>query len=166
MNDTSEAPHQLVIVSARAAHCEIGDRETIPHWTSTARLTLGIGTFATPMYALAIAIVSLASVAEPPPFLLALTVGLLVLHMMIALLYVAFAGQNPRLYSPFAWQMAMVFLGPIAMPAYWVIHVWNAPRATGEASMGRHHYDSLEARSHVGRLGAPLGPIVTPLLPL
>ena len=106
------------------------------------------------------------SAVDPSILLLLVTVGLLVLHMMIALLYVAFAGQNPRLYSPFAWQMAMVFLGPVAMPAYWVIHVWNAPRATGEASKGRRHYDSLEARSHVGRLGAPLGPLVTPLLPL
>lgn len=165
MNDTSDATPELVLVSARAAQSEIGDRETIPHWTSTARLTLGVVTFAMPMYALAIALVSVASVADPPPLLLALTVGLLVLHMMIALLYVAFAGQNPRLYSPFAWQMAMVFLGPVAMPAYWVIHVWNAPHATGEGSIHRR-YDSLEARSHVGRRGAPLGPLVTPLLPL
>ena len=121
-------PLESFVVAVPGADCRIGPVETIPHWKSGSRLALGLCTLALPMVAAVIAVGTLAGGVDPPAGLLAAAVGLFVTNAIVVFLYVAFAGQNPRLYSPFAWQMAFIFAGPVALPVYWVIHVWGAPR--------------------------------------
>ena len=46
--------------------------------------------------------------------------------MILHLLYLMFAAENPRTHSG-AWMTAIVLAGPIAIPMYFVAHVWHAP---------------------------------------
>jgi hypothetical protein len=118
----------LHLVDATPANRRVGSAETIPRWGTTSRLALGLVTFAMPVIAAVIAMLSVSFGATPPPVLLAATFGFLITHCLLTFFYVAFAGQNPRVRSRMRWQLALIFAGPITIPAYWLIHVWNAPR--------------------------------------
>lgn len=121
---------QIVVsmVDARPPDRRIGRSETIPRWGATSRLTLGLITFAMPAIASVLGIAAIATGGDPPPVLLGAVFGFMITHGLITLFYLAFAGQNPRLRSRLRWQLALILAGPIAIPAYWLIHVWNAPR--------------------------------------
>lgn len=106
----------------------VGTRETIPHWTPSARIALGLCTLALPAVATLIGAAGIAAGSSPSPLLPASVVGFVLAQQIVVFLYVAFAGQNPRLYSALAWQLSFVFAGLVALPVYWVIHVWGAPR--------------------------------------
>jgi hypothetical protein len=126
----------------------VGARETIPRWSDGSRLALGAWTFSMPLAAATLASMNLWLSTEVPPALLAITVGFFVLHAIITLFYVAFAGQNPRIErTRTAWMVALIAAGPVAIPVYWFIHVWRAPHAGRNRHVddGLPQVESLEA---------------------
>src|SRR6478736_1706797 len=128
MNEPYEDEMVVSVIDARPPDRRVGRSETIPRWGATSRLTLGLITFAMPTIASLLAVAAIATNGQPPPILLGATFGFLITHGLITLFYLAFAGQNPRLRSRLRWQLALIFAGPITIPVYWFIHVWNAPR--------------------------------------
>jgi hypothetical protein len=124
----SELPMHVDVVTVHRSDKRIGAGETIPRWSTSSRLALGAMTFAMPVIATVLATWSLAYPVDPPPVLLGAVFGFMITHCLVTLFYVAFAAQNPRLRSHLRWQLALVLAGPITIPAYWLIHVWGAPR--------------------------------------
>jgi hypothetical protein len=64
------------------------------------------------------------------PFLAVYLGGILVgMGFFLMVIYGGFVGHNPRLNeaSRMVWFMSFAIIGPIALPAYWFIHVWTAP---------------------------------------
>lgn len=64
------------------------------------------------------------------PFLAVYLGGILVgMGFFLMVIYGGFVGHNPRLNagSQMVWFMSFAAIGPIALPAYWFIHVWRAP---------------------------------------
>jgi hypothetical protein len=64
------------------------------------------------------------------PFLAVYLGGILVgMGFFLMVIYGGLAGNNPRLNAGgrMTWFMAFAAIGPIALPAYWFIHVWPAP---------------------------------------
>lgn len=118
------------VITVRPPELRIGARETIPRWSTASRLMLGAITFAMPVIAGALATWSLTYGASPPPVMLGLVFGFFIVHGLLTLFYVAFAGQNPRLRSRGRWMTSLVLGGPITIPVYWLIHVWGAPRVS------------------------------------
>jgi len=116
------------VVDAVPADRRVGRSETIPRWGPTSRLALGLLTFMGPLIASVLAVAAIASGSEPSPLLLGSTFGFLIAHCLMTMFYIAFAGQNPRLRSRLRWHLALILAGPISIPAYWFMHVWNAPR--------------------------------------
>ena len=147
MNETYDDEIVVSVVDAQPPDRRIGRSETIPRWGPTSRLTLGLITFTMPVIASVLALVAIASGGHPPPLLLGAAFGFLITHGLITLLYLAYAGQNPRLRSRLRWQLALIFAGPITIPAYWLIHVWNAPRVGyGDVDGNVPGMDMREAR--------------------
>lgn len=146
---------QVDLVQAPAPDLRIGRNETIPRWSAFSRLALGAWTFAMPLMAGLLALASLAAGATVPPVLLAATLVFFVAHFIIAMLYVAFAAQNPRLErGRDVWMLALVVAGPITIPAYWIMHVWPAPK------VGRRDVDEVNSSGVVHAravLSAPAG---------
>jgi hypothetical protein len=139
----------------------VGAAETIPHWRRGARLALGFWTFSMPVIAAGLGVASMLVSVEVPPGLLAAVYGFLVAHFIIAMFYVAFAGQNPRLRSPAAWQLAIVLAGPVTILVYWIVHVWFAPYADDDAVSDApipHRHDRDAFTSH----GTLIHPAVSP----
>lgn len=109
----------------------IGRSESIPHWGWASRTMLGALTFAMPtaalvlgLYALTLPPMSLAPEAYVPLLGAVLIMG--GCHVLLHVLYIAFAAENPRTRSA-PWLIAILLAGPIAIPIYFIIHVWNAP---------------------------------------
>ena len=125
-----ESPDEIVVhmLDARPTDRRVGRSETIPRWGVTSRLALGLLTFCGPVIATLLGAAAIASGDEPTPLLLVAAFGFLIAHGLVTLFYIAFAGQNPRLRSRLRWQLALILAGPITIPAYWLMHVWNAPR--------------------------------------
>jgi len=147
MNDTYEDDMVVSVIDARPPDHRIGRSETIPRWGPTSRLALGLITFTMPVIASVLAMAAIAAGGQPPPILLGATFGFLITHGLMTLFYLAFAGQNPRLRSRLRWQLALIFGGPIAIPAYRLIHVWNAPRiGRGDEDGNVPGMDMREAR--------------------
>lgn len=64
------------------------------------------------------------------PFLAVYLGGILVgLGFFLMVMYGGLVGSNPRLNDNgrVTWYLAFTFIGPIALPAYWFVHVWPAP---------------------------------------
>lgn len=145
-------PLETVSILAPALDRRIGRRESIPRWSLTSRLALGAWTFSMPLMASALALWALASGDDTEPALFAVATGFFVAHAIIAMLYVAFAAQNPRIERErTAWMLSIALAGPVAIPAYWIIHVLNAP------TLGRPDVDEetalglVEARKPIAR---------------
>ncbi len=118
----------VTIINTPGRNRRVGRAETIPRWSPMSRLALGFWTFSMPAIAALMGLVSMLVPPEVPPVLLAAVYGFLITHCLIAMFYVAFAGQNPRLHSRVGWQLAIVLAGPITIPVYWFMHVWDAPK--------------------------------------
>jgi hypothetical protein len=64
------------------------------------------------------------------PFLAVFSIGILIgTGFFVLLVFGALLGNNPRIRieERIAWYMAFVFLGPFALPLYWLMHVWPVP---------------------------------------
>jgi hypothetical protein len=64
------------------------------------------------------------------PFLAVYLGGILVgMGFFLMVMYGGLVANNPRLTADgrIIWYVAFTFIGPIALPAYWFIHVWPAP---------------------------------------
>jgi hypothetical protein len=141
MHTESETrPLQVDIVRAAPPDRRIGRNESIPRWSAFSRLALGALTFSMPVVATALGIASLAAGVTVPPVVLATTVLFFVAHTLISMMYVGFAAQNPRLErGREVWMLALVLAGPITIPAYWLMHVWPAPK------VGRRDVDEVDS---------------------
>lgn len=133
-------PLETVSILAPAADRRIGRREAIPRWSTGSRLALGAWTFAMPLAAAALGVWALAVGDHVEPGLFAIVTAFFVAHAIIAMLYIAFAAQNPRIERQrTAWMLAIAVAGPVAIPAYWLMHVLHAPY------VGRHDVDQETA---------------------
>ncbi len=121
-------PLETISTLAPAADHRIGRRETIPRWSLGSRLALGGWTFSMPVIASALGVWALAAGDHAEPALFAVATGFFVAHAIIAMLYIAFAAQNPRIErGRTLWMLSLAVAGPVAIPVYWIIHVLNAP---------------------------------------
>lgn len=126
----------------------IAHGETIPRWSRTSRLALGLLTLVIPMVAAGVAIWGVVSPPDAPSALLGVALTVFIAHFILTMLYVAFASQNPRLGMQGTWMAALVFAGPVAIPVYWLMHVWNAPQV-GRDDVDEEvpGYDEADARA-------------------
>jgi FtsH-binding integral membrane protein len=103
--------------------------ESIPRWSRSSRLTLGVLTLAIIVTFAGAALVAVA--AETPAttvntehwVLFAATF----MQYLLCLFYISFAAQNPRSAVRGWWIVGMVVLPWGVLPVYWWAHVWNAP---------------------------------------
>lgn len=138
----------LDIVQGSTQNRNVAHGETIPRWSRASRLALGGWTFSMPLAAVVIAAWAVATEPDVPSALFGATYGLFVMHFILLLFYVSFAAQNPRLgRARLPWLLSLLFAGPVAILAYWVIHVWNAP-SVGRSDVDHETpgYDEADAR--------------------
>jgi hypothetical protein len=67
---------------------------------------------------------------DADPFLAVYLGGILVgMGFFLMVIYGGLMGNNKLITSDgrIVWYVAFTFIGPIALPAYWFIHVWPAP---------------------------------------
>lgn len=67
---------------------------------------------------------------DASPFLAAYLGGLwIALGFYLMVIFGALVGNNPRLDGPLkmTWLMSFLVVGPVTIPAYWILHVWPAP---------------------------------------
>ncbi len=108
----------------------VGRREKVAHWGFGARVAAGV--LALLSFALPLTILALGTWTDAPlgvqSFVAAAPYAYFVFHVLLVFLFASFVLQNPRIYGlRTLWLTGVVLLPPIAVPAYWWMHVWNAP---------------------------------------
>ncbi len=101
--------------------------EAIPRWSMHLRLALGVWTFLMPIAASILGMYALQAHGHDTR-LFAGEIYLFVCHVILCLFYLSFVAQNPRIPGKVTWMAAILFAGPVSIPVYWVIHVWEAPK--------------------------------------
>lgn len=147
------------LVQGFSENRRIGHGEAIPRWSAASRLALGGWTLAMPVAAFALAGWATVSERDLPSSFFAATYGLLVMHFVLLSLYLSFAAQNPRLErARLGWMVALLVSGPVSIPAYWVIHVWNAP-SVGRAGVDSEvpGYDESDAKADAAERAPAIG---------
>lgn len=108
----------------------IGRREKIAHWNTGSRLAVGV--LAALAFVWPVSLLLLHTWTSAPlswqSFLTAAPFAWFVFHTMLVFLFGSLVVQNPRIYGlRTLWIVGLIFMPPLAVPAYWWMHVWNAP---------------------------------------
>ncbi len=141
----------VVEVTAPPSDLRVTRTEAIPRWSTRSRLALGVWTFSMPAAALVLGSYALAVTPAVPTALFAGAFYVITCHFILTALYLAFAGQNPRLRRRGMWMTSLVLAGPVSILVYWVLHVWRAPK------VGQDDVDSV-IPAHRARAAHPLHP--------
>ncbi len=116
----------------------VGHSESIPRWGMGSRAALGLLSaiaFIAPV-ALLSAIVTSHGNATADNRLLGMGVAMVVFHALLVLFFISFVRQNPRIHGQQTlWLGGLLLAAPITLPAYWWMHIWNAP------VVGNRHVD-------------------------
>lgn len=114
----------------RDADRRVGRREKIAHWGRGARVAAGVLAALASVWPLTLLAFSTWTSAPHGvhAFLSTALIAWFVFHTMLVFLFGSFAMENPRIYGlRTIWVVGMIFLPIVPIPAYWWLHVWNAP---------------------------------------
>jgi len=107
----------------------VGVHESIPHWGLAARAVLGVLSLvalASPFVVLLANM--LASEQRDPGLSTGVAFAMVVSDTLLVFFFGSFVMHNPRIYGfRILWLAALVLAAPVALPLYWLLHIWNAP---------------------------------------
>lgn len=111
------------------AHPRTTRNESIPRWSRSARITIGL-IMASVIVVFVTAVLGTIGDETPTARLSFAHYALFVatfMQYLLSLFFISFAAQNPRTDRRWLWIVGMVLVPWGILPVYWWVHVWNAP---------------------------------------